>query len=1163
MREGLSFPPPDGVALQRMRDVPLDTVRVDAVTSTPMSIPIPDRNILLRMRTGDDAFNHEGLGVQRNNMVARASEYLALSAGEGSLIDESKITEQAERLADMCASLGEAKAREFLAHPYVRNNVEYCLGLDPRKIDLALGVVDMVQEQAQMHNYDPQFAASLQLASFITLEMLRDRGLAWGIGKGAGTARNARDSLQQALQGGFIAKWGERSLFRHAVDWLQQVPSRLQGHDMEKALVAVICKDLHRKLEDQTEAMSWTGQSQGVEVEVLKYITKSESAENRGVDTKWLPRGVPKAAHTRTDWNILPILGVNEDVGERPHQRYEMATDPSAAMANQTTLLFSFMAGKFVTEEMLSDERVDNNRRGKEGYSLHVSTVFPKGILTEDSLQEYTSMARALSGAFATDQRISFGGFMSGGAEISDKSSSGNLREIGKKKDSHSKAPEGMALVEVRNLDLSIKDQYSALLHKEVLDFAFRCSWERIVHPEAPQGPLETFAAASWGRFMQDVNDLYARHGISIDSLKQKYQDDWEKWAWKDMADARERNPQLRGEFASLIRRHTGEIRGVKQELDRQSGRQRGNVDIEEIKRRTRLGNIRYLGIEPHGVGDDRIYLAKSLRDRLGINAGDNISLRLGDRIISVRGEKSRKRDDGSIEGAEDLRLRVSQNVLDRLGVPKGHAAIPVYDKKNREIRFEKIETGDAPIVKIRQPRTIVAESEGEGNSLYLSLVDQDQFGVKGGQEIVFRVGRFQKKIVVRDQPTGSSDSQQWRFSGGLIKELGIPQGIQLRGRFDRATGEFSLGSTVAYFDSMDAKPDGSFVPKQDLYFRLSARQAKDHGVFACVIDPRSQDPVVVQQGFVDAFVFDGTAYRQVRIPLPDVLYDKMPTTPEGHQLARLFEHSIIPRQEQMVAGDKWRFAATLKKSGLEAYHPDTTLVNFSSPQDLAIFLDKHKEVILKPRKGSQGRGIVRVSQEGDRYRIKFFDNTGEVVRSAQNAEEIVMAIQDIEQVKEGLEYIAQERIVMPRYKYKDPLTNEDIEGMPETRVVVQRAIDGNLHVGGVVTRLMNPKFSGLPHTKDPLVVFQALFGERAQTLLDDMKNLSIRTTEAVEETIKNRCGELSVDIAIRADGRPVILEVNSKGATRMLFKDSGSKDGEYAATAGPIEYALALTDMN
>lgn len=1093
-----------------------------------------------------------------------------------------QLARQVREVDALCKDLTPDEMKQFLRNTYVMGNLEEFLpkekrktkldAVESKKIALALQVNNLVSQDATTHGYEKQFIPAVNVASFVVLEGLDKLGL------GQRTVYEALYDLKEKLGDGTARSWGEESMMRHSVAYLSKMDGTRRFPDAVPQLVEVIGKDLNKKLSQQTQEMSWTGQSQGIEVEVLTHVRNSPNALKKGVDPKWLPRGVPISQHERTDWNLLPLLGVNEDVGERKYQIFEMSTDPSETAATQSTLAFMLMSGGFITERNLSGSRQGPERAGREAFSLHVSTAFPRDIMNKSSIKEYKDMARALALAFASDQRISFGGFMSGGAEISDKTMVGNLKDVGGSSALAAAATQKeRSLVEIRNLDLTLRGQYSALLHKEVLDFAFRCSWQQAMDPDKIATPLEAMAAQEWVSFRTDLHQLLAsdKYRVSPAQLYRKYGKSWEKMAWKDLADTRTANPELQDQVSRLIREHTGRIRRFQKET---------SAEVREEEPKGWLDKNKYVSTEPLSQREDRVYLSAEQRDALGVALGDIVVIRHKGKTRGTFVAPAKQRGGGQVEGTSSDILRFSPNILNAVGFSNGVLTAPTYNAETKEIVLDEVERTGTSVINESVPRAIRVESLGQQKErFYMTAADRKKFGVAAGSEVMVRFGATSKKVVIaeskkrEDGSIETPESGNWRLSADIIGSLAIPDGAPLRMQYDKDIGEFSFGPSMVHFNKVSSYADGQLkIQGGTTFFRQAAQQAEQYGVFLCLADPNAQTPEDLDNGVIKAYTYNAKSktWSQVTVPIPDVAHDKdvSASTATKRRLREKIGAHIVSVEQLDLTGDKLEFAKVMSDGKLKEFQPETINLSEENEEDaIAAFTElstQHDGLILKPRYGQRGKGLMVLTKKDGVYNLQYTtgdENNRSVFSQEFDSPRAVATF--VREFAGDQKYVAQERI--PLYKFKQREKNGKGEIItrvrtPEVRVTVQRGIDGAAVITGMVVRLLDPTLKGEEFLEKPEKVFKSIFGEDAEMKLDEFRNLGVAALKKVEAGIKTYSGEIAFDIGIKDDGNPVIIEANSKAETRGMYAERvvDNQDAVHYSTARPIEYALHLTNM-
>lgn len=211
----------------------------------------------------------------------------------------------------------------------------------------------------------------------------------------------------------------------------------------------------------------------------------------------------------------------------------------------------------------------------------------------------------------------------------------------------------------------------------------------------------------------------------------------------------------------------------------------------------------------------------------------------------------------------------------------------------------------------------------------------------------------------------------------------------------------------------------------------------------------------------------------------------------------------------------KWRKTVILAGSAaLSAHIPETMRLN--SPT-LERMLNRHGLVYAKPDRGSLGIGVIRIEKRGGVYRIH------EAVRIVEK-DSFRHAYEWIESHRRKGVYLAQRGIRVIRHG-----------GRPvDFRVMAQRNAGGAWEVSGMLARVAHPRKAvtngsqgGSIH--DARVPLAAALGERRADRLQRQFRRLARLVAARFDSLHPGMNELGLDIAVDAQGRCWILEVNTR----------------------------------
>ena len=215
---------------------------------------------------------------------------------------------------------------------------------------------------------------------------------------------------------------------------------------------------------------------------------------------------------------------------------------------------------------------------------------------------------------------------------------------------------------------------------------------------------------------------------------------------------------------------------------------------------------------------------------------------------------------------------------------------------------------------------------------------------------------------------------------------------------------------------------------------------------------------------------------------------------------------------------DKWYKTTLMRQNDLLRQHmPDTAVV---TKQELYRMLAKYGMVYVKPARGSQGNGVIRMERGGGAkatYRYQLgkrrwnFSNFKEAYRSLSN------------QMK-GKRYIVQQGIRLLRHKGR----------AFDIRHMIQRTPSGDFAVTGTLARVAAPSKivtngsqGGSIYATDAVLRRHTNSAGRSR-LHRRMDQLAQRTVQLFREHTDG-VNELGMDYAVDGGLKPWILEVNTK----------------------------------
>lgn len=290
--------------------------------------------------------------------------------------------------------------------------------------------------------------------------------------------------------------------------------------------------------------------------------------------------------------------------------------------------------------------------------------------------------------------------------------------------------------------------------------------------------------------------------------------------------------------------------------------------------------------------------------------------------------------------------------------------------------------------------------------------------------------------------------------------------------------------------------------------------------------------------------------------PLPNVVYNRVPNrTSEKRPEIKLVKKGLkdLPGLQFFNPGyfDKWQLYRLLSPDEeISKYLPETRLLK--NKIDLLSMLQKHGMVYLKPVFGTLGLGIIRLTLKNKQVYIDRKVNekhTRTVV--------LVSALpQLIGSLIAGRRYVIQQGVYLSRYKGRNfdvritMQRNEQGIWVPViigAKIAAPNGITTHVHNGGSVRGVET--------------VFNEVFGNRAETYLKWMVEISARIGDVLEERLNSPVGEIGLDFGIDVDGHVWVFEANSKPG-RMVFNVAGGEKARRDSYRLIPRYALYLSGM-
>gem|GEM_PF-516281 len=290
---------------------------------------------------------------------------------------------------------------------------------------------------------------------------------------------------------------------------------------------------------------------------------------------------------------------------------------------------------------------------------------------------------------------------------------------------------------------------------------------------------------------------------------------------------------------------------------------------------------------------------------------------------------------------------------------------------------------------------------------------------------------------------------------------------------------------------------------------------------------------VSLENGRVDAWIVRNGNWVQTDLPLPDVIYHRAIYSHHDERAAvRAMLRQLTLHHGTVLLNSVSTFTKLEVHEAL-TFFPSTAALApetrpYSSGDDLAEMLRRHRCVFVKADDGSHGTEVVRVAATA----------TGWGVQGQIGGRTVAEAFTTLEQLQTflalstaGRQWIVQQGIALPQ-----------VDGrICDLRVIMQKDGEGRWEIPLVLLRwgregkvAANMSQGGEPFLP---AAFSNQFGDRTP-VLREMEHLArgaaLQAALALEAKF-GLLGEIGIDVAVDEDGRAWILEANTKPVHPMI----------------------------
>lgn len=311
-------------------------------------------------------------------------------------------------------------------------------------------------------------------------------------------------------------------------------------------------------------------------------------------------------------------------------------------------------------------------------------------------------------------------------------------------------------------------------------------------------------------------------------------------------------------------------------------------------------------------------------------------------------------------------------------------------------------------------------------------------------------------------------------------------------------------------------------------------------------------------EGTVKGMIFQENGWEEVVVPLPDVVYDRLPNRKSEH-------YSVLKETKERLMKDyqipwfnpsffnKWDIhESLLHDSRVSDFLPDTAV--HPTVEKLNWFLSRYKSIYIKPANGSLGAGIFQLTDSGDEIIVKnsISEQESPIEAVYFTAEEF---FDNYFQNLNAASFIIQQKIPLLEIN-NHPVdfrvhTNKNDKGhwtvtAIAAKIAGENSITTHISKGGVIRTLAEL----YDDPKERIMVIRKL------------SSAALMLSQVIDEHIEGFVGEIGFDLGIDTDGKLWLFEANSRPG-RGIFSHPGLRTVEQLTKRRNFEYAAYLSEQS
>ncbi|MGG3800351.1 YheC/YheD family protein [Metabacillus fastidiosus] len=364
-------------------------------------------------------------------------------------------------------------------------------------------------------------------------------------------------------------------------------------------------------------------------------------------------------------------------------------------------------------------------------------------------------------------------------------------------------------------------------------------------------------------------------------------------------------------------------------------------------------------------------------------------------------------------------------------------------------------------------------------------------------------------------------------ISKEIVNKIKIRDGINIHLVIHDGTVHLGplIGIFTAGFTKSSLRPTGG----RSLFFSKYLSIQQSLGICAFIFGAHH---INWEEGTIDGFIYTKEGFKQVTLPFPDVIYDRLPNR-KVEKLQKIKKAKNRLRKSYSIPWynpgffNKWDIhKLIINDLSVSSYLPETYInPTISKMEEM---LKKYKSIFLKPANGSLGLGVFQLmySKEENQYFSRYRDKKSRNrLKKFPSLEHFLKhAFQD----RTLSDYLAQQGIKLIRFD-KNQLdfrihTNKDEFGNWKVTALAAK-VAGK---GSVTTHLNN---GGVVKTLEEIYTNE----QERNHIMHLLTEAAIKLSVSIDKHVNGFIGEIGFDLGLDQDGKIWMFEANSKPG-RSIF---------------------------